>query len=104
MGSLHDKIISYFVASVYVEKHLKYVGTVMKAKGILVWGRKKPLSLLWFLSSYEDLIKKKKRPIPTDIPVKLLLTSRVSRLITVGCEILWSAFFFKLTVAGSKTA
>lgn len=61
VGSLHDKIISYFVGSFYVEKHLKYISTVMKAKSILLWGTvenwKKKACSLCFLSSYKAFIK-----------------------------------------------
>ena len=87
MGSLHDRIVSYFVGTFYVEQHLKNVGTVTEAKGILVWGTvenwKEKAFLLRFLRSYEGFIKKKKKEkstIHVDVPVKVLLPSRASRL------------------------
>jgi len=62
VGSLHDRIISYFVGSFYVEKHLKHVGAAMKAFlfGGTVENGKRKVCLLSFLKQLRRLTHEKK--------------------------------------------
>lgn len=77
MGSLHDRIISYFVGSFYVEKHLKHVGAAMKAFlfGGTVENGKRKVCLLSFLKQlrrlpHEKKPRGKKSTIHMAVPVK----------------------------------